>query len=230
MTLVLPGNIITNLPENCKLGPGLCRNYENEKVVSREAGLLRTNATGQHAWVETDKKRYIPVKGDSVVGVVTHKYPEYYRVDINAPELATLSSMAFESATKRNRVTVQIGDLVYAKVNVALEDLEPEIVCVNLRNGKSEGMGIITTPTYSFSTLVNLQAARKTLSNDCIFAKVLGSRVQFEWCIGLNGRIWVSTSNPRLTSLICRLIPLITHLENEKIKILVDHALSKINK
>ena len=28
--------------------------------------------------------------GDLVVGVVTHKHPEYYRVDINAPELATL--------------------------------------------------------------------------------------------------------------------------------------------
>ena len=28
--------------------------------------------------------------GDLVVGVVSHKHPEYYRVDINAPELATL--------------------------------------------------------------------------------------------------------------------------------------------
>ena len=93
--------------------------------------------------------------------------------------------MAFESATKRNRVTVNIGDLVYAKVifaimtqndvrfqvNVALEDLEPEIVCVNLRTGKSDGMGVISCPTYSFSTMINLQAARKALSNDCTFAK-----------------------------------------------------------
>ena len=67
-----------------------------------------------------------------MVGVVTHKHPEYYRVDINAPELATLrwvdllwfsyseiaifstltfSAMAFESATKRNRVNVQVGDI-----------------------------------------------------------------------------------------------------------------------
>lgn len=230
MTLVVPGNVITNLPADCKLGPGLSRDYEDEKVYSREAGILRTNTTGQHAWVETEKKRYIPVKGDLVVGVVTHKHPEYYRVDINAPELATLSAMAFESATKRNRVTVQVGDLVYAKVNVALQDLEPELVCVNLRNGKSEGMGVITCPTYSFSTIVNLQAARKALSVDCVFSKMLGSRVQFEWCIGLNGRIWVSTTNPRLTATICRLIPLITHLNNIQIKAVVDNALSKISK
>ena len=68
------------MPENCKLGPGLCRNYENEKVVSREAGLLRTNATGQHAWVETDKKRYIPVKGTFTYICIrnTYTYPTIF--------------------------------------------------------------------------------------------------------------------------------------------------------
>ena len=57
------------------------------------------------------------------------------------------------------------------KVSVALDDLEPELVCVNLRTGKSDGMGVINCPTYSFSTIINLQAARKALSNDCSFAK-----------------------------------------------------------
>ena len=54
---------------------------------------------------------------------------------------------------------------------MALDDLEPELVCVNLRTGKSDGMGVINCPTYSFSTIINLQAARKALSNDCSFAK-----------------------------------------------------------
>ena len=61
--------------------------------------------------MEGARKRYIPVKGDLVLGVVTHKHPDYVRVDINAPELATLSAYAFESATKRNRVAINIGDL-----------------------------------------------------------------------------------------------------------------------
>ena len=69
---------------------------------------------------------------------------------------------------------------VYAKVNVALQDLEPELVCVNLRNGKSEGMGVITCPTYSFSTIVNLQAARKALSVDCVFSK--GITIEHSLC------------------------------------------------
>ena len=60
---------------------------------------------------------------------------------------------------------------MYGKVNVALEDLEPEIVCVNLRTGKAEGMGVINSPTYSYSIIVNLQAARKALSSECCLAK-----------------------------------------------------------
>merc|ERR1712131_324305 len=151
------------------------------------------------------RKRYIPSKGDLVVGVVTHKHPEYYRVDINAPELATLSAMAFESATKRNRVNVQVG----------------EIVCVNLRTGKAEGMGVINSPTYSYSIIVNLQAARKALSSECCLAKELGARFPYEWCIGVNGRVWVSTLNPQITSLICRILPKITFLTNDQIKKLV---------
>lgn len=223
---VMPGTVLANLPETLKLGPGLARNYVNEKVVCSESGLLRIQ--NGFAYVQTAKRRYIPAKGDLVLGVVTHKHPEYYRCDINAPELATLSAMAFESATKRNRVTVNVGDLIYAKVSVALDDLEPEIVCVNLRTGKSDGMGVIQAPTYSYSTLVNLQAARKALSNECSFAKELSKRCAFEWCIGLNGRVWVSSSNAKVTSLIVRLIPMITFLDNEQIANLVSHVCTRM--
>jgi len=227
MSTVLPGNVITNLPPNTKLGPGLARNILTEKIITSESGILKLQ--NGFAFIEGAKKRYIPSKGDLVVGVVTHKHPEYYRVDINAPELATLSAMAFESATKRNRVNVQVGDIVYGKVNVALEDLEPEIVCVNLRTGKAEGMGVINSPTYSYSIIVNLQAARKALSSECCLAKELGARFPYEWCIGVNGRVWVSTLNPQITSLICRILPKITFLTNDQIKKLVTAAAKTIN-
>ena len=53
--------MITNLPETCKLGPGLARNYD-DKVVCNDTGVLKHQAG--FAWVETAKKRYIPVKGE----------------------------------------------------------------------------------------------------------------------------------------------------------------------
>ena len=97
----MPGTTFAELPESLKLGPGLSRNFATDKVVCSESGILRVQ--NGYVYVQTAKKRYIPVKGrlsakwhnltflgDLVLGVVTHKHPEYYRVDINAPELATL--------------------------------------------------------------------------------------------------------------------------------------------
>ena len=87
-----------------RLGPGLRRDFDDDAVFVTESGLLKS--ANNMAWVESARKRYIPAKGDLVLGVVTHKHPEYYRVDINAPEFATLAALSFESATKRNKVTV----------------------------------------------------------------------------------------------------------------------------
>ena len=54
---------------------------------------------------------------------------------------------------------------------MALADLEPEIICCNQRTGKADGMGVIQFNENSFSLNVNIQAARKALSNECVFAK-----------------------------------------------------------
>jgi exosome complex component RRP40 len=43
-----------------------------------------------------------------------------FRVDIGTSQLASLSYMAFEGATKRNRPNVNVGDIVYAKVFILI--------------------------------------------------------------------------------------------------------------
>ena len=53
--------------------------------------------------------QYIPARGDNVIGVVTAKAGDIYRVDIGASETAALSYLAFEGATKRNRPDVKVS-------------------------------------------------------------------------------------------------------------------------
>jgi len=224
MSVYLPGAQI-DVEKNLRLGPGLRRNINDDTITVTETGILK-NENGC-IWMASARKRYIPVKGDLVLGIVTHKHPEYYRVDINAPELATLSAMAFESATKRNRVTVAAGDIIYGKVSVALPDLEPEIVCCNQRTGKSDGMGVMQFTEATNSLNINIQAARKALSNECVFAKAIAKHTPFEWCIGVNGRVMITTKHAKITSKICRIFPLITFLTNDQIEKLVNHTLTK---
>jgi len=52
--------------------------------------------------------QYIPARGDNVIGVVTAKGGDIFRVDIGTSEPASLSYLAFEGATKRNRPDVKV--------------------------------------------------------------------------------------------------------------------------
>lgn len=48
------------------------------------------------------------MKGDTVIGIVTIKSGDVFKVDFGGNEQASLSYLAFEGATKRNRPNVQV--------------------------------------------------------------------------------------------------------------------------
>ena len=51
---------------------------------------------------------YIPARGENVIGTVTVKSGDIFRVDIGGSEPASLSYLAFEDATKKNRPDVKV--------------------------------------------------------------------------------------------------------------------------
>ena len=53
--------------------------------------------------------QYNPVRGESVIGVIGNKAGDTFRVDIGGSELASLSYLSFEAATKRNRPDVKVS-------------------------------------------------------------------------------------------------------------------------
>lgn len=53
--------------------------------------------------------QYVPTKGDAVIGIVTAKSGDIFKVDVGGSEQASLSYLAFEGATKRNRPNVQVS-------------------------------------------------------------------------------------------------------------------------
>lgn len=52
--------------------------------------------------------QYVAVKGETVIGIVTVKSGDVFKVDFGGSEQASLSYLAFEGATKRNRPNVQV--------------------------------------------------------------------------------------------------------------------------
>ena len=77
-----------------------------------------------------------------MIGVVVGKGGDTFRVDIGSADTASLSFMAFEGATKKNRPNIAVGDVVYAKLLVASRDMEPELVCVDSYGKKGRDSGL----------------------------------------------------------------------------------------
>lgn len=223
--LVLPGDeIILTLPETVKnskiiLGPGL-RQLDN-KVVACKAGILKQRST-KTFWVDTFQKRYIPSKGETVIGLVLQKAGDIFRVDIGGSELAVLSYLAFEGATKKNRPDVSVGDLVFAKLLVAYKDFESELICVDSL-GKKLKLGVLSGG-FVFNCSINL--ARRLRSNECPLLNSIKKHIQvpLEIVIGMNGKVWINGKNERDIIAVGNAILAAEHKTDQEIDAMCDQV------
>eukprot|EP00123_Amoebidium_parasiticum_P009822 comp19728_c0_seq1/m.23514 comp19728_c0_seq1/g.23514 ORF comp19728_c0_seq1/g.23514 comp19728_c0_seq1/m.23514 type:complete len:241 (-) comp19728_c0_seq1:720-1442(-) len=186
--VVVPGDVLGKAEGDVigqlQLGPGL--RLEGERVVVCRPGVLRYRGPNKY-WVDSNYKRYVPVKDERVVGIVTDRLGENYKVDIGTAQMATLDSLAFEGVTKRNRPNLQPGALVYARVSVADPHMEPQLVCVD-SNLKASGMGELVG---GYLVHCSLGLVRQLLASKCAVLTALGKEIPFEVAVGVNGRVWI---------------------------------------
>ncbi|KAJ3069060.1 exosome non-catalytic core subunit rrp40 [Podochytrium sp. JEL0797] len=194
--IVLPGDLvpIAETDQVVRVGPGL--RQELADIVVSKAGILKQGAGGDRVWVEGNQRRYVPSLNESVIGIVTAKHVEGYRVDIGGAHPATLGALSFEGATKRNKPTLEIGTLVYARVCLANKDMDPELDCINPSNGKADGFGEMKG---GFMFKCSLGLARSLLDPSNPFLQYLGQICPFEVAAGMNGRVWVNAETSKQT-------------------------------
>lgn len=214
--VVLPGDVvseISSLSSKIKiiLGPGLKR--DSDKVFTCKAGVLQKREPNTF-WVDNHQKRYVPARGENVVGVVVQKSGDIFKVDIGASEPASLSYLAFENATKKNRPDVQIGDAIFAKLMVANKDMEPEVVCID-SHGKKGKLGVLSNG-FVFTCSLNL--VRKILNKKCPLLTLLAREIPFEVAVGMNGKVWINARNTRETIAIGNAILATEFVTDEEIK------------
>lgn len=195
--LLMPGDIVSEVQaaaanKKVILGPGLRKH--NEQVVACKAGILKSRLPNIY-WIDSYQKRYVPSRGETVIGIVTQKSGDIFRVDIGASEPACLSYLAFEGATKKNRPDVNVGDLVFARMLIANKDFESELICVNSL-GKKDKLGVLAGG-FVFNCSVNL--VRRLLNESGTLCRAIHREIQvpMEIVVGLNGRVWLNARNVR---------------------------------
>ncbi|KFB45490.1 hypothetical protein ZHAS_00013425 [Anopheles sinensis] len=218
---ILAGDIVPEPMELMKmnkkviLGPGL--RIEEDVVRASKCGQLKMKAPNTY-WVDAYQKRYVPNRGELVVGVVTAKAGDIFRVDIGSSEAASLSYIAFEGATKKNRPDVNVGDIVYARLLIAHPDIEPELVCVD-SHGKKGKLGVLSG---GFLLSCSLNLVRKILNPKCTFLGLLAKEIAFEMAAGMNGRIWVRGKTSKETIAVGNAILALEYVPNDRIRELCD--------
>ncbi|OWR43935.1 exosome complex component RRP40 [Danaus plexippus] len=222
--VVLPGDYceeITVAGEKTKviIGPGLRR--ELDRVYITKAGVLKKRNPCTY-WVDSYQKRYVPSRGENVIGVVVQKAGDIFRVDVGGSITAALSYLSFEGATKKNRPEVQMGDIVYAKMLVASKDMEPELVCVD-SHGKKGRLGVLSDG-FLFKCSLNL--VRKILNPSCPLLESLKNEWPFEMAAGMNGRIWIKANSMRETIALGNAILGAEYQSDEEIKLICSNIAS----
>uniref|UniRef100_A0A915BJU1 Ribosomal RNA-processing protein 40 n=1 Tax=Parascaris univalens TaxID=6257 RepID=A0A915BJU1_PARUN len=204
--ICLPGDIIeidSNEGEEKRvIGRGLqCDSGDLTKLRVVQPGLL--NSYGSKRWISVYSNRYIPQEGDKVIGVVKASRGDLIKVDIGASDIANISFLGFEGATKRNRPMLKAGDLIYAAVILAMRHLEATLTCID-NEGRAHGQGLLPSGGFLFKTSLNL--ARRLLSPSSRLLALIGKEIKYEITCGMNGRIWIKASKVNEVAAIYRMI------------------------
>ncbi|HEY9754184.1 MAG TPA: KH domain-containing protein, partial [Oculatellaceae cyanobacterium] len=164
--------------------------------------------------------QYVAQVDDQVIGIISERLGEQYKVDINGSLPAFLSQFAFEGATKRNKPNLnvhdisllslnawltrlafsQVGSLVYARVSVANKDMEPELTCISpiYKKEWTTGQNLLGELSGGYCFDCSLALAQSLLKEDCHVMRLLSS-LRFEVSIGQNGRVWVRSDSCQQT-------------------------------
>lgn len=206
MSIVLPGELIHTQHKTLKLGPGLQQSVDLQgkaSFVVTRAGTLEQNAKGNKFWVEGNSRRYVPAVQEPVVGVVSARQGEGWRVDIGSAHQASLDGLAFEGASRRNRPNLKVNSLVYARVSLAHKDMEPELECFDAQTRKAEGFGELKG---GFLVRCSLKMSRNLIDPNYFLLPLLGSRFPLDAAVGMNGRVWISAKEVKQTIAAARCI------------------------
>ncbi|CAH3036535.1 unnamed protein product [Porites lobata] len=225
--VVMPGDVIGKVADleatiegkiKIKFGPGL--REENGVILAYKAGVLRHRKPATYL-IDCNQRRYVPVKEERVIGIVTNRGSDSYKVDIGGAMPASLPSLSFEGATKKNKPNIQIGDIVYARLSVANKDMEPELDCTD-GSGKSMGLGPLNG---GFMITCSLGLSRKLLSKEFVLLKCLGKYFPFECTVGQNGRVWINSSSTSHTITIANAITNSEYMTNDQIQTMVKQLM-----
>ena len=159
------------------------REFSSRESPSLSVAPLSVTRSSYSVWT-----KYVPAPQEPVIGIVSARQGEGWRVDIGSAHQASLDGLAFEGTSRRNRPNLkvcrvlimfslicevnghQVNSLVYARVSLAHKDMDPELECFDAQTRKSEGFGELKE---GFLVRCSLKMSRKCVIffTDCLSSR-----------------------------------------------------------
>jgi len=178
--------------------------FNNNQFVSKRSGVLRCNKdTGKPLEDQEEEifrglgKYYSPRLDDFVIGTITQKSMELYRVDIGTYTNAILLTTEFEGATKKTKPNLNVGDLVFARVNRVNKFDAPMLSCISQISSKNWSSGESFFGNLKDGNIFSFpkNSAWDFYKEDNFAVKRMSDVFQFEFAVGMNGKIWISSES-----------------------------------
>ena len=195
MEVVFPGARVGSSSDRSKPGDNLHK--DGKSLVVHAFGTLQPTEKDTLD-VKTNARFYTPQTDDHILAIVHEVTGEEYKLNIGARSLASLSVLAFDGATKRNRPFLKVGALIYARVLEVNRHLQVELTCK-----VPEGVHVRDWVTNEsiFGELVGgrvfncaFQVCKEIAQGELAVLQSLGEVFAFEIAAGANGLVWVNAS------------------------------------
>jgi len=175
--------------------------YSSGNLISKKCGILLCDKNGKVIESSTEEevfrslgKYYSPREEDVILGIIVQKSSEFVKVDINTYSYAILNTKDFEGATKKLKPTINLGDVVFARVSKVNKFDAPVLSCVSEYGNKSWASGESFFGILNGGNLYDLPRihAWDFYKNNYALNR-LYDVANFEIVFGMNGKMWIKS-------------------------------------
>ena len=172
---------------------------------------------------------YSAKEGDIVIGIISQKTYDMYRVNIMANKEASLNSIDFEGATRKTKPNLNVGDVVFARVEKENKYSNVTLTCKSLTNSKGWSTGESTYGELKGGKLYdyNRYLCLKLLDNKDFIHRLKECVEKLNLKIGYNGRIWIKTQNIQDNPKVFKAIKEGINLNNEEREVFLNKLFNK---
>jgi exosome complex component RRP4 len=192
-SIVVPGQALAD----GNLSPGKGAYLEGDQIFSEYVGTVEFR--DGEARVSPRRGRYVPEKGDSVIGEITRVSHSNWTVDLNSPYDAIMPiGEAVEEYVDLTEDDIadwfDIGEVVVGKVQKVTKGKDVQLTMQDRRAKKLEGGRVIEVPPTKVPRLIGKKGTMVNTIKDHTNTSII---------IGQNGRVWIDGEKESLAAQAC---------------------------